>query len=284
MEAKRRGRAQAFVGLRRHRKSIVLAMLLGVLSFAMVPPAAAAGVGVSAPITESNGLIGCSSCTTATPTQYGVAIGTSNQALGWVSPDSVTTHALFSGGASANPTYRAIAVGDLPVKGTSAANVIGGTAAGTTLDHCAKWDTNGNLVDSGGACGASALATAILADSATTLDTGNVTVYMSLSGSLATTATSLYAQTPIPPNVSFKNLYAVVDQTCTGCTLVLVAGTCGSSLTAKSTTVTPATANTVVSDTSNTTALTSETCAGYKITKTSTGAAMNIRAWIERSA
>lgn len=68
----------------------------------------------SSPITCTNGNVAAATVLTGSTTQYGVAVGSTSQAVAFVTPDASTTKYLKSGGSSANPTWSSIATGDLP--------------------------------------------------------------------------------------------------------------------------------------------------------------------------
>ena len=104
-------------------------------------------VQATAPISANNGVITCTTCTTAaSPTNYGVAVGGSSQALGFVGPDSSSTKFLRSNGSSTNPSFEAITAGN--ISGTMSLSS-GGTGASLSdpgADRILFWDDGGSTV------------------------------------------------------------------------------------------------------------------------------------------
>jgi len=87
---------------------------LAVIAVALNPHAALA-IDAQAPITATNGIVGCATCATeSNPVQYNIPVWGSTQEFGTIAPTSQTTYFLRSKGTSANPAFEAIAIGDIP--------------------------------------------------------------------------------------------------------------------------------------------------------------------------
>ncbi len=112
----------------------------------------------SSPIGCTNGSVTAPTVLTGTPVQYGVALSGAAQAVTFLTPSASTTNYLKSGGSSANPTWSAIATGDLPTTVLIEADVGAGLSvtAGTINTQS---DEVSFLVDGGAGaltCGAAA--------------------------------------------------------------------------------------------------------------------------------
>ena len=117
-------------------KSIALAgCLIGLTSLE------AHGVQATAPISADNGVITCTTCTTsASPTNYGVAVGGASQALGFVGPDSSSTKFLRSNGSSANPSFESITAGNISGTMSLASGGTGVSLSDPNADRILFWD------------------------------------------------------------------------------------------------------------------------------------------------
>jgi hypothetical protein len=92
------------------------------LTFTPVAPGANSSItslsGLTTPLSVAQGGTGL-----ATLTAHAVQVGNGTSSPAQVGPDSVTTHFLASGGSSSNPTFRALASGDIPATAVPAVAV-----------------------------------------------------------------------------------------------------------------------------------------------------------------
>lgn len=171
-------------------------------------------------------------------------------------------------------------------KGTAnATKIVTTTSASTTTNNCAKWDSDGNLVDSGGTCGGASINPILALSTYTPVTVAAATpVYLSLSGDVSTTETNV--QTPIKNAATFSSFQCVVNAgTTNAVTAVLGVGTCGStaSYTSKAQVVLSSSANTAGTS-SGSTAVTAGQCVTIKLTASSDATAATLHCSVERSA
>lgn len=330
--------------------SALLGTLVGLLIVSLTALPAHA-IDASAPITASNGLIGCATCATeSNPAQYNIPVWGSTQEFGTIAPSSQTTYFLRSKGTSANPAFEALAIGDIPSgtatqwgaligtptgsgefvratnpslagvtitgavsasgatapftlpagaigavadlasgikKGTAnVAKFVTTTSGATTTNNCAKWDADGNLVDSGGTCGGSSAPNPVISLTTTTPVTvlSATPVYLSLSGEASTTEASV--RTPFKNATTFGNLMCTANGNTTNAitaTIGTAACTSAASFTSMATVTMSATANTQGTS-SGTTAISAGQCAVIKLTAGTDAAAASIHCTFERTA
>lgn len=229
-------------------KTIAVATLrLVLLSTVCATWAYAQGLGATPPITMEDGVAGCSTCLTEAA---GVnAIGASDIPAGTIN-NVDKLHADIKSGPD----------------GTKVVTLEGSA----TANRCLQTDDDGDAVVASGAC-AVANGAPYAFTSATLLSDGNTTVYVSLSGAVSTSATDIRAQSVVGAG-TLRNLRIVLSQNCSSCTATLRKGTCGGTLSDTSVTVTPATANTPVADTTNNTTTTANQCVQVGLAKTSAAA------------
>ena len=140
--------------LTRMRKKGIRAVPLLALIIVLATFGTAYALQATLPVVANNGDISCPTCTTeSSPTQYGIPVWGTTQEFGVIATDADTTKMLFSGGASANPGYRALAIGDIPsgikTGGTNATKVVTAGSGGTTTENKqATFDSQGNLTAS----------------------------------------------------------------------------------------------------------------------------------------
>lgn len=96
------------------QRPLVAAVATALFGFAAQPQVALA-VDAQAPITASNGVIGCATCATESNVQqYNIPVWGTTQEFGAIAPTSQTTYFLRSKGLNANPAFEALAIGDIP--------------------------------------------------------------------------------------------------------------------------------------------------------------------------
>lgn len=108
------------------------------------------------------------------------------------------------------------------------------TSAAVTTNNCAKWDADGNLVDSGGACGSTAYSVHNLDFSPITklTVTDATDVFCGFDGSCSTTSDGADVQTPFDGSGTFESIDCrATGTTGTAITVNLDFGTCGAALT-----------------------------------------------------
>lgn len=302
-------------------------------------------LGASAPITASNGVIRCPTCTTAAsdyttnsvvygtgsgkatagvtvngtetkkylqqvssgaPTMEQIAIGdlgifSSSDLAGRLSDESGTGNVVYNTGPSisnitltgtaALPSGAVDAIGeianDIKSGGSSAVKIVTTLNSPLTQNNCAKWDSNGNLVDAGTTCGGTSI-TPLTSFSSLTPVTVTVAdaVYMSLAGDVSTTEAEV--QTPIKNASTLGNLQCVANAgTTSAITAVVGTGACGSTITytgGKAQVIMDTSANTIGTS-SGTTSVTAGNCAVVKLTVSTLNAtAASIHCSLERTA
>jgi hypothetical protein len=174
-----------------------------------------------------------------TPTGSGEFVRATNPSLAGVT----ITGAVAAGSSTAPWTFPAGAIGAAGLtdvagallKGTSAvAKFVTTTSAATTLNNCAKWDANGNLVDSGGTCSGTPALTVVHKDISplTQLTVLSATpVFCGLDGSCSTTANGTDVQTAYSGTGSFTNINCqAVTGTTNAVTAAVFSGACNGAL------------------------------------------------------
>lgn len=133
-------------------------------------------------------------------------------------------------------------------KGTAnVAKIVTTTSGSTTTNNCAKWDADGNLIDSGGACGGTSISPPMVMESQFPFPGGDVNTFMSGMGNIS--ASTGQAQSLAAENMTIGGCSAVwVGNPGTGVVVTLASGTYGASLTDSSIAITLTTTNTPVSD------------------------------------
>lgn len=211
-----------------------------------------------------------------------LVLGT-NPSLGGV---TVTGTANLTGATVDLPSGAVNAIGEIDTAiksgGTNAVKVVTTIATSPTINNCAKWDDNGNLVDAGSGCGGAQLLTL---SSSTPIEVSNLTdVYMSLNGDVSTSESDVL--TPIISASTFSNLQCFAA---TAPTVVITAtlgtGACNSvSYTAPKAKVVMNTAANTAGTSSLTSSTSANQCAAIKFTAASAAAATNVHCTYERSA
>lgn len=228
-----------------------------------------------------------------TPVGSGEFVRATNPSLAGVT----ITGAVSAGSSTAPWTFPAGAIGAAGLtdvassllKGTSAvAKFVTTTSGATTTNNCAKWDTNGNLVDSGGTCGGTPALTVSHRDVSplTQLTVLSATpVYCGLDGSCSTTTNGTDVQTAFLGTGTFDSIEArPVTGTTNAVTVELFTGTCNGALatgTAKN--VMSATAWTAGTAT-GTTSFTTGQCAVFKYTAGTNAAKATFRVSMKETA
>lgn len=239
-----RGRREGvLLALRRIRKPLAILSLAMTLVW-LVPLKSEAAVGFTAPLGEDgNGNATCTTCVTeSSPTQYGVVVQSSTQETGVVGPDASTTKPLFSAGSSANPTFRDIAITDLPTgmktgganAGAGAKVVTSASGGSTTAGKMVQYDANGNLEASSydvGAVGSIVPKIDVSPITKMTIASGT-TYYCGLDGSCSITANGADVQTRLNGTGTFGGLECDTAEGTTNAVTVVVglAATCGSTV------------------------------------------------------
>lgn len=302
-------------------------------------------LGASAPISASNGVISCPTCTTSASnyTTNSVIYGTgSGKATAGVTVNGTATKKYLQQVSSGAPTMEQIAIGDLGTfsssdlagrlsdesgtggtvvystepsisnitltgtvtlpsgavdaigeiatgiksGGVNAAKVVTTTSSALTANNCAKWDSDGNLIDAGTTCGGTSI-TPLTSFSSLTPVTVTTTqaVYLSLAGDVSTTESEV--QTPIKNASTLGNLQCVANAgTTSAITAVVGTGACGSTInyTSKAQVIMSTSANTTGTS-SGTTSVTAGNCAVVKLTVSTTDAdAASVHCSLERTA
>lgn len=268
-------------------RDVVTGTTVGLVTVALTAQPALA-ITATSPITASNGAIACPTCATeSSPAQYSLPVWGATQELEAITPSSQTTYFLRSKGVSANPAFEALVIGDISfTSGSSGATkVVSTTSAGLTTNNCAKWDANGNLVDSGGTCGGSSINPLVAISTATPVTVASGTpVYLSLGGEASTTESEV--RTPIQNAATFASLQCVANAgTTNAITATLGTAACTSAMdyTSKAAVTMSATANTTGSS-SGTTSVTGGQCVAIKLTAGTSATAATIHCTVERSA
>lgn len=192
----------------------------------------------SLPIVANNGDVSCPTCIKATsPTQYAVGVGTADQTLGFIAPDASTNKWLFSGGASANPTWRVPTIADIPdaikTGTTNETKLVTYGAGSTTAGKQLTLDTDGNLYSSiydVGAAGSIVPAIDVSPIGPLTVLT-STPVFCGLDGQCSVTANGADVQTRYTGTGSFVGLNcAPTGGTTNAIKAELRSGTCGNAL------------------------------------------------------
>lgn len=209
-----------------------------------------------------------------TPTGTGEFVRATNPTLAGLT----LTGSQSWGGATAPFTFPAGAIASMAdfasgiKKGTAnVAKMVTTTSGATTTNNCAKWDTDGNLVDSGGTCGGTSVAPPMVMEGQFPFPGGDVNTYMSGAGNIS--ATSGQAQSLAAENMTVGGCSAVwVGNPGTGVVVTLASGTYGGSLVDSSIAITLTTTNTPVSD-ADTLAITANQGWNWKVDQASGTAA-----------
>lgn len=151
--------------------------------------------------------------------------------------------------------------------GTFAAKIVTTINTAPAVNNCAKWDTNGNLVDAGATCGGTQITPVTSLSSLTPVVIATPTpVYLSLSGDVSTVEDDV--KTPFKTAATFGGLQCVANNATTNViTAILGTGACGSPLTytSKAQVVMSASANTTGTSNYNT-VISAGNCAAIKLT------------------
>lgn len=224
-----------------------------------------------------------------TPTGTGEFVRATNPSLAGIT----LTGAFSASGATAPFTFPAGAIASVAdlasgiKKGTAnVAKLVTTTSGSTTTNNCAKWDSDGNLIDSGGTCGGSSSPAPVLSVSTTTPVTvlSATPVYVSLAGEPSTTESNV--RTPFKNATTLGNMQCIASgNTTNAITAVIGTAACTSTanVTSKAQVVMSATANTTGTS-SGTTAISAGECAVIKLTAGTDAAATTIHCTFERTA
>lgn len=279
------------------RKAIQVGGRLLLLLLVFSVPAYAA-LAPSLPLVDNNGQLSCPTCVTeSAPTNHGLVVQGSGQEIGVIGPDASTTKMLFSAGASADPTFRDLAITDIPTgvksggsnAGAGAQVVTRASGGSTTAGKMVQYDANGNLEASSYDVGAAgSIVPKMEVSPLTRLTVASATpVFCGLDGSCSTTADGADVQTRLSGTGTFTGLECdSVEGTTNAVTVVIgLASTCGSTVnvTSKSQNVMSASAWTR-GTASGSTAYTDGQCVVLKFTAGTDAAKATYRCSVKQSA
>jgi hypothetical protein len=220
--------------LKGHVGAIALSFLL---VFSLTNNALA--VTASSPVVVNNGNIALQNETATnwatyigTPTGSGEFVRATNPSLAGV---TVTGTADLTGATVNLPSGAVDAIAELASgirKGTAnSTKIVTSTSGSVTNNNCAKWDSDGNLVDSGGACGSTFVAHHDISPQTPLTVLSATKVFCGLNGECSTTSNGTDVQTPLYGTGTFTSVNC---QATTGTTNAVTAkiftGTCNGAL------------------------------------------------------